>query len=570
MMEGVSTKSQITGEQVFEEIGGGEKLLVQKSRQAGDHRKVRRYYRVRGDNGPDWDIPNNDIETVSHAVLERVFFVKDGNGGFKRTPKPWDHPSVQSDDTGSKRQQRKKTRDNAQSLMQDRFSQFNEAMLVQVAEHGKVSPLSTDEFLDYYGGAKRRCYDQAVESLKTNPLEARDKHVKCFTKDEYLKPGGAPRVIQPRSPRFNVKLGRYVKHLEHRIFEAIDKIFDAGGEHKTVAKGMNMNERGEEVRRMWERYADPVAVGLDASRFDQHINELLLKQEHGVYKMWSTGVGDDLPNLTTLLAAQLENYGVYIGIDGRIRYKVKGCRMSGDMNTSLGNVIIMCSLMYAYFGEKGMLDKISLLNDGDDCVIIMERSNLEMFMDGLTDWFLQMGITMELDGIYDSLESIEFCQARPVFNEELGYVLTPRPSKRLYSDLISTKDLGTKKVYRKQVGAIAGCGLAMSSGQPIYQEFYSWLARGATPWVPENGDHYYKYRQELVEGMEHKRRTPTMMERISFYFAFDITPVEQEIVESYYRNLPDPLWCAQKFDPERSLDSIQYLVEPEQKYKRLS
>ena len=142
---------------------------------------------------------------------------------------------------------------------------------------------------------------------------------------------------------------------------------------------------------MWERYACPTAVGLDASRFDQHINKLLLKFEHMVYKMWSELEGDDLPPLWILLQAQLDNCGIYVGMDGILRYKVDGCRMSGDMNTSLGNVIIMCSLMYSFFEHKNMLGEISLLNDGDDCVIIMERSNVEWFLEGLEDWFLEMG-----------------------------------------------------------------------------------------------------------------------------------------------------------------------------------
>jgi hypothetical protein len=226
--------------------------------------------------------------------------------------------------------------------------------------------------------------------------------------------------------------------------------------------------------------------------------------------------------------------------------------------------------MYSYFEDRNMLGKVSLLNDGDDCVIIMEKRRLKAFTSGLKDWFLRMGITMEFDGVYQTLEEVEFCQARPVFNEELGYVLTPRPSKRLYSDVISTKLMKSRKVYRKQLGAIAGCGLAMSSGSPIFQQFYTWMGRGATPWIPQVGDYYYKYRQHLIDGMTHKQREPTMKERISFYFAFDITPSEQKLVENYYQCLPDPLWSKPVIDPERCIDSVQYLVEPEQKYKRLS
>nr|UHS72295.1 MAG: hypothetical protein 2 [Tombusviridae sp.] len=452
--------------------------------------------------------------------------------------------------------------------MRMRFRRFTAKMKQAANAHGKVSPISDQEFLDHYGGAKRKCYEAAVASFKERPLERRDCRVKVFTKDEYRKPGGAPRAIQPRSPRFNVKLGRYIKHLEHKIFHAIDEIFDPSARHRTVAKGMNMTDRGNTIADMWHSFNDPIAVGLDASRFDQHINSLLLKHEHMIYHMWSTGKGEDLPPLSTLLRSQLVNHGVYHGPDGCIKYKVNGCRMSGDMNTSLGNVIIMCTLMYAYFESKGLLHSVKLLNDGDDCVIIMDRRNLRKFQEGLTDWFLEMGLTMEYDGIYRTLEEIEFCQSRPVKMGKEGYRLCPRPTKRLYSDLITTKNVASKKVYGKQIGAIAGCGLAASSGLPIFQSFYQWLGRGATPWIPEQGSYYHKFRQELVSGMEMKARDILWSDRMSFYFAFDITPKEQLLMENYFNKKADPIYTNPVLEPTRALESIHYLAFPEQKDRK--
>lgn len=544
--------------QVDDEVnnGGGESFRISRPRQY-TRRRARCYYRFRGDNGPTWDIPNNDIESVSHAILERVFFVKSKTGkGFCRAPKPWEHESMKNCTKPFYESRRKVAR---------RLEKFNRKMEKAAKQHGKVSPIESKEFLAYYGGAKLKCYTAAVDSLEDTPLSRKDCRVKVFTKDEYRKPGGAPRAIQPRSPRFNVMLGRYIKHLEHEIFHAIDLIFDPSEQHKTVAKGMNMTQRGETIRSMWESFDNPVAVGLDASRFDQHINRLLLEHEHNIYHMWSSGKGEGMPYLSSLLREQLKNRGVYIGPDGRITYEVDGCRMSGDMNTSLGNVIIMCSLMYAFFDEKGLTNKIRLLNDGDDCVIIMDKKSLQHFTEGMQSWFLEMGLTMEYDGIYNTLEQVEFCQSRPVKMANGEYRLVPRPTKRLYSDLISTKNLSSKKVYRKMLGAIAGCGLAASSGVPVFQSFYQWLGRGATPWIPSQGDYYAKFRQELVGGMEMKTRAPTLEERISFYFSFDITPDEQMMLENYYSALPDPIWTEPQTDPTRRLDSIQYMAPPEQK-----
>lgn len=564
MHTGTSSKSKISTDQISKEVCDGqgeglasEKFQVRKARQVGEA-NPRNYFRIDGEVGPSWDIPNNDIESVSHAVLERVFFVKSPKGGFQRAPKPWDHPSVIDEPNPRKA---------AEEKMRSRFRKFVAKMQSAANNHGKVSPMTDQEFLDSYGGAKRRCYEAAVESFRDRPLEERDCEVKVFTKDEYRKPGGAPRAIQPRSPRYNVKLGRHIKHLEHKIFDAIDEIFDPSRSHRTVAKGMNMNTRGETIAKMWSEFNDPIAVGLDASRFDQHINKILLDNEQRIYQMWAVGHGADLPSLKSLLRAQLVNKGCYRGKDGKLKYQVQGCRMSGDMNTSLGNVVVMCMLMYAYFSHKGLLGKVRLLNDGDDCVIIMDRKYLKPFIHGLTDWFLEMGLTMEFDGIYHSLESIEFCQSRPVLING-KYRLVPRPTKRLYSDVITTKRIDVKKVYLKQVGAIAGCGLAASSGLPVFQSFYSWLGRGATPWIPEQGNHYFKYRQELVKGMDVKTREINWEDRISFYFAYDITPSEQILLEQYYESKPDPIWCEPTSDPIRHLDTAQYLAFPQQQERK--
>lgn len=522
------------------------------SGQARSAQGARKCFQVRGDNGPDWSIPNNDLETVKHGILERVFFVKDSVlKCFKRAPKPEDSPRV-----------RGVPRRAVRMALLDRLKAITKEIKPLAT---KLRPLTVDEFVNSYGGSKKRIYSQAAETLETRELDRRDARVKCFTKDEYMKPGGVPRIIQPRSPRFNVMLGRHIKHVEHDVFNAIDRAFDSTGDHRTVAKGMNMVERGNAIKTMWDRFESPVAIGVDASRFDQHINTMLLSHEQSIIELFCEGGGDSLIPLRTLLKQQLVNEGRYYGKEGVIKYRVNGNRMSGDMNTSLGNVIVMCSLMYCYLFEKKLNDRVLLLNDGDDCVLIMDKRTVDAFKSEFVEFFLDFGITMEYDGVYWTLEEVEFCQSRPVYDPELGYRLVPRPHKRLYSDLFTTKDLNSKKVYGKWLGAVAGCGLAASSGMPVFQEFYSWLGRGSTPYRPVVGSIYYKYRQELSDRMSMKKREPTWETRISFFHAFGITPDEQMTLEDYYRGLPDPLWTTAESSPPRCLDPYQYLSPPEQK-----
>jgi hypothetical protein len=237
--------------------------------------------------------------------------------------------------------------------------------------------------------------------------------------------------------------------------------------------------------------------------------------------------------------------------------------MSGDMNTSMGNVIVMCMLMHSYIAHKGLSSRVSLLNDGDDCVLIMDRKNLDSFKEGLDAWFRKVGITMTCDGTYWNFEDIEFCQARPVLVAGVP-VMVPRPSKRLYSDLITTKDLSSPRVFRKWFGAVAGCGLACSSGVPIFQEYYSWIGRSAKPWIPKEGDYYYKYRYRKIRDLTYRDGRISPSTRLSFYFAFGITPNEQVIIENYFYALEPFSWSRPQPCGYHTLDVPQFLVPPEQ------
>jgi hypothetical protein len=50
-----------------------------------------------------------------------------------------------------------------------------------------------------------------------------------------------------------------------------------------------------------------------------------------------------------------------------------------------------------------------LANNGDDCVIIIEKRHLKK-LDDLPSWFLTMGFRMEVEKPVYEFEQIEFCQ----------------------------------------------------------------------------------------------------------------------------------------------------------------
>lgn len=47
--------------------------------------------------------------------------------------------------------------------------------------------------------------------------------------------------------------------------------------------------------------------------------------------------------------------------------------MSGDMNTALGNCMLMCCLIISYLESKNI--KYDFINNGDDAVLFLERKH---------------------------------------------------------------------------------------------------------------------------------------------------------------------------------------------------
>lgn len=450
----------------------------------------------------DYGVHNSNRENGKRAVLERVFFVK-GPSGFQRPPKP------------------------LPGIFKRRLQKFRKHLL----RYCVSTPPDTEfQFLSYYQGRKRMIYERAIDSLHVQEVERKDAFLSAFVKAEKInfteKLDPAPRLIQPRSPRYNVRVGQYIKPIEHPIYRAIDRSFGA----HVVAKGKNAVERGAMLREAWDSLSDPVAVFLDASRFDQHVSKEALEWEHSVYL--AVHQGD--PVLQRLLSWQLVNRGFLYCDDGSVKYSVTGCRASGDMNTALGNVLIMCGLMSQFLQEWGG-PGARLVNDGDDCVVLVERRMLTTVKAMAQQWFLDFGFTMKIEGDTDVFEKIEFCGSQPVFDGE-KWVMVRNPHTTLDKDMVSVKPINDQPTWARQCQNISDCGLALAGNIPVFCSFYDMLSQGIdTPRQLETGMDY------LALGMEGKRRVPSEAARTSFFMAFDITPDEQVALEEFYDSVT-PRW----------------------------
>lgn len=453
---------------------------------------------------------NPDIYTLERGIKERVFYVKSGHNW---TPAPLPVPG----------------------LFAKRLAIFESLLDRHLPS---TTPVDRQSFVDMYSGRRHVVYQKALDSLMINGVSKRDAKIKAFVKAEKGKLGSAPRVIQPRDPRYNVEVGKFLKPTEERMYKAIARVY---GE-RTVMKGLNARGVARHLVRKWNSFSQPVAVGLDASRFDQHVSVDALKWEH---KQWIRCFKnpDHKRELARLLSWQLKNVGVGYCKDGKLKYNVDGKRMSGDMNTGSGNCLLMCAMVHAYASERRV--HIKLANNGDDCVVIMHSRDYDRFSCGLREWFLQLGFNMTVElPVYD-LERLEFCQAKPIFD---GFEYTMVRNLRAFTkDACVLIPINSEKTMASWLGAVGDAGMSLTGGIPIWQEFYSVMQRSAGEASSArrrkgaaflNQSAFETGMMMSAKGMERKYGEVSARARFSFWLAFGITPDHQEALEAQYRTYP--------------------------------
>jgi len=419
-----------------------------------------------------------------------------------------------------------------------------------------ATPIDFREYPNTYKGRKRTIYAKAVESLLQHRITRDDARVKTFVKAEKInltaKPDPPPRVIQPRNPRYHTMLGSYIKHIEHDTMEAIDKAF----QYPTIMSGYNTVQQGKIFEDAWHHVSDPVAIGLDASRFDQHVSREMLEWEHTVWL--SMFEGPHREELAKLLGWQLTTEGVGYTRAGKIKYRVEGRRMSGDVNTSAGNKLIMCGMIYAYMLSRGFnVHEYRLLNNGDDCVLIIPRRTAGR-LNNLDRWFRQMGFTMTREAPVYQLEHIEFCQTHPVRVGDTYRMVRNFPLC-MDKDTTMIPHADTHSNVRRWAYAVGKAGLAVAGGVPIvnrlYLKYTEW-GRGLPAWKGDDDGGLNR----LARGLEPNFQHPDTETRVSFWKAFGVIPSHQVLMERMIDNLELEVNKRKRIQPSPTYMSANHML----------
>jgi len=332
-----------------------------------------------------------------------------------------------------------------------------------------VSPITYEEFYSSYSGPKRQAYIAAALSLEQDPVCKRDSKIDMFVKCERINPvekfNPDPRPISARNKRYVLSIGVWLKPLEHELYRT-----KFGFKHRLIVKGMNPSARAQLLLKKMSEFRSPLVASLDCSRWDKHVNIQMLQLEHDFYNSKCHDT-----TLAKLLSYQLINK---CKASNGTRYTAEGRRMSGDYNTALGNCLLMTAMaitaMKQLCDKRGDPIKYDLMDDGDDCLIIVERENGPL-LDKLTGIFLTFGHELKIENKATIPEMVWFCQSSLVhirdttLPEHWKFVRNPR--KVLSNASTGFDKLRDPRRRRKMFYAIGSCELALNIGVPLLQSF---------------------------------------------------------------------------------------------------
>lgn len=259
--------------------------------------------------------------------------------------------------------------------------------------------------------------------------------------------------------------------------------------------------------------------------------------------------------------------------------------MSGDMNTALGNCVIMICMVLAFMRQLG-IPHWDMFDDGDDCLLIIESSDLEIVLASVKDCFLSFGHEAKIEKVAHTMSSVSWCQSSPIEWARGKWKFVRDPWKTMSCDLIGTKWKTSPNGRKRLLATIGLCELALNIGSPILQEYALALMRsseGAKYYT--NGDMFQQsiairaQREAKAFGIRHKDALMTSLARLkpapitwearlSFSEAFGI-PIERQLdVEAALRGWKVELsgdvflpvsWCTTDWTNGRAYFPERYL-----------
>jgi hypothetical protein len=402
--------------------------------------------------------------------------------------------------------------------------------------HMHVKPWSFEAVLGSFQDQRRKIYERALHEIVTVGATRHDYKIKAFVKGEKFDPTAKvnpdARVIQARSPKANLMLARFLRPMERKIYSLKDRFG-----LPLFAKTAGAFERAQMIREKF-KFMGPgtCCFSLDGERWDMHIKSAVLREEHRVYNRMCRD-----HELRGILKHQLINIG---STRHGVRYVVEGCRMSGDMNTALGNCVLMCGMVHAAIEQiLGPDAWFTIYDDGDDCLLFLREEDVDKVREGIGNAFLGFGQELKLENEARDPSDVVFCQSKMV-QTELGWQMVRNWRKVLSHGTAGTKHWNNKKLVRPMMNAVGSCELALNRGIPVLQSYglaLKRLGRGEQlKWLDVEAGLKIRVKQTLkvshegIEGVYNIQGLPiTTDARMSFERTWGVPIWEQLVIEGY-------------------------------------
>jgi len=376
-----------------------------------------------------------------------------------------------------------------------------------------------------YSGMLGRRYAEAERSLRLDGrLRSSDYKLRAFLKAE--KVGAAkdakPRMIFPRSPRYNLSLASWLKPFEHWLwgYLTFSRLFGGRNLTRIVAKGLSPTRRANLIKRKLERFDCGACFEVDGKAFEAHVSSPQIRAEHGVYLAAFRGS----PGLHSVLSHQ-----TFEGVTSSgQKFSRPGGRASGDFNTGMGNSLIMLAVVGAVLLSRGVT--FDLLVDGDNALVFCELADLDCVRkDFARDVLAESGHELALEAPTVQLESIRFGRSAPLCLGGDRWTMVREPWSVLSGATASHRWLREPAFARRYLEGVARCELSLAVGVPVIQAWALRLLRAC-------GTHrkalpsaaladYFVVGARLVD--ESCVVEPSREARLSFERAFGISPDEQ-------------------------------------------
>jgi hypothetical protein len=227
----------------------------------------------------------------------------------------------------------------------------------------------------------KRIYEESQGVLKR-----KDKCVKSFVKAETYPEYKHARMINSRSDLFKCFVGPIFRLIEERVFK-----------HPAFIKKIPVADRPAYIMRLLEKTGFKYASA-DFNSFESHFTRLIMQNlEFELYDYMT----EDLPEHMQFMSLMDEVLaGLNVCQHKYFDLFTLAKRMSGEMNTSLGNGFSNLMLILFLYSLKG--EEVECVVEGDDSLVSTRKAEVT------PEDFKQVGFTIKQE-IFDEIEDASFC-----------------------------------------------------------------------------------------------------------------------------------------------------------------